>query len=335
MSLSRTSHNLVSAAVLFIITLSSRGEQGPRIGCKEPEYLFGELSNTGTVEHGFLIQNLGDAPLAIGKVKSCCGATAEISAQIISPGSNATLQIIFPLKGRKGDQKKSFYVGSNDRTQPYFQVRLTGTAKADAFIEPEDVNFGNLGPNDEREQTLRLVCLPAVSLSITNIAINAPWFKSEYERTKDGYCIRIRTVPPLKPGVLHGSMCILTDNTRYPMFNAHLTATLTSDIQVVPKEISLVAATGRVDTITRYLAVRSRRGVPFTVLGVEPPESGIETKVLSLKPSIYRCEISNILPFPELDGKELIIRTDHEEGREIRVPIRITPTIERGRASGR
>jgi len=38
--------------------------------------------------------------------------------------------------------------------------------------------------------------------------------------------------------------------------------------------------------------------------------------------------MKNILPFPELDGKKFVIRTDHEDGREIPIPIRMTPRLD-------
>jgi len=73
------------------------------------------------------------------------------------------------------------------------------------------------------------------------------------------------------------------------------------------------------------VAIRSKANRPFKILKVEPPEAGIEVKLRDLAAGGYTCEISNILPFKDLDGKKVVISTDHEDGRQIAIPIRIVP----------
>lgn len=307
-----------------LLTLDAIAGTGPRIHCKEPAYQFGDMSNTGVVEHVFLIENKGDAPLHVN-VRACCGATASLSANQIEPGTNATLAVTVSIGGVRGQVNKTFYVGSDDPAQPYYQLRVTGTARAASYVDPGYINFGDMRLGEESEKVLRLVASTNLALSITNIAIDAAQFTATYTRTNDGYCITVRTAPLLKPGVTQGNMRILTDNKAYPQFDVHLSATLGCDILVVPQEITLVVATGKVESVTRYLAIRSKRGIPFKILSVEPPEPGIEVKVDALSAGGYRVEMRNILPFPELAGKRFVIRTDHDEGREIPVPIRAAP----------
>ena len=45
----------------------------------------------------------------------------------------------------------------------------------------------------------------------------------------------------------------------------------------------------------------------------------------------YRLEVKNLRSFAELDGKQLIIRTDHPEGREMVIPIRVIRKPEGGK----
>ena len=75
--------------------------------------------------------------------------------------------------------------------------------------------------------------------------------------------------------------------------------------------------------MTRYVAVRSRKKKSFKILKVEVPDDAIKVKIDPLGTSGYRCELSNIMPFPDLDGKNVIIRTDLESAKEIVVPIKV------------
>lgn len=325
----KTRH-LLGIACPALLALDAIAGVGARISCKEPEYRFGDRTATGTVQHVFVIENTGDVPLQIASVRACCGTAASIDPQVIAPGSNGSLKVTLFMVGRRGELKKTFYVFSNDPSQPYYQIRMTGKGVADVYVEPGNVDFGDVRQTNNATRTVRLVCLSNVVLSITNIAVDSPAFIARPEKTADGYSIQVAVSSSIKPGVTQGNMRILTDHEKCRQFDVHLSATLGCDILVVPQEITLVGATGKVEPVTRHVAVRSKRGAPFKILGVDPPEPGIEVKVDGLSSASYRVEMRNILPFPELDGKRFVIRTDHEDGREIPVHIHMTPSPDKG-----
>ena len=296
----------------------------PRIACNEPEYQFDERANTGVVEHVFLVENRGDAPLQIGSVRACCGTGASIATNEIAPHTNTALVVSVSIGGIRGPVQKTFYIGSNDPSQPYLQLRVIGTATADAYLEPGSVNFGDVRLGEKTERTVKLQVSQNLALSITNITVDTNQFAATWNKTDDGYCVTVRTVPPLKAGVNQGNMRILTDSREYGRFDVHLSATLASDIIVVPQEIVLIESVGKVEAVTRYVAIRSKSNSPFKIVKVEPPEPGIEVKVDSLPSSGYRIEMKNILPFPELDGKRFVVRTDSADCWEIAIPVRVS-----------
>ena len=60
------------------------------------------------------------------------------------------------------------------------------------------------------------------------------------------------------------------------------------------------------------------------LLGIEPPEDGIawQATPMEARPG-WRCELRNIIPFPELDGRQVVITTDQPRSLSIAVPIRV------------
>ena len=91
----------------------------PKLVCDEPTYKFGELESSETVEHTFILRNEGDLDLEITRVKPACGCTAaNLSEKIIHPGGEAQIRTRLSLRGRRGRQRKSITVESNDPKQP-------------------------------------------------------------------------------------------------------------------------------------------------------------------------------------------------------------------------
>jgi len=143
---------LFCVAVLFWAgtTLSA-----PKIACDSPVYDFGNADINTTIEHMFTLWNRGDTPLEIGNLRACCGGSMSVAAMTIDPGSNTQVKVTLSLNNRNGQQKKSFYIASNDPVQPYYPLRFVGNACAAATLNPQSVNFGNVeGGNVEGENRI-------------------------------------------------------------------------------------------------------------------------------------------------------------------------------------
>lgn len=300
-------------------------ETFPKIECRESVYDFGTVDNTGTVEHTFVIWNKGNGTLRINRVRGCCGATTELADNVVLPGTNTMLKVMFSLLGRNGKQQRDFHIESNDSQQPYYQLRVTGMILSTVDIRPANVNFGQVLSDDIVERRVDIFCQTNFAFHITNIVSVVPRFVAEYESTRDGmsHCVTIRTVPPLSFGVTHGKIQIFTDNADYPQIDIPAVAIVSSDIVVVPQEIVLEEAGQNPRPITRSVAIRSRSRRTFKILRIVPPQSDIEVKVRQLRSDVYRCDLENIMPFSDIDGENIVVATDHEDAREILIPIRV------------
>jgi hypothetical protein len=208
---------------------------------------------------------------------------------------------------------------------------MAGTVTSEVLVEPENVDFGQIQMTNEVEREVRITCSTSLVMSVTNVVVQNGAFSAKYENTTNGIVVKVRTIPPLKSGVTQGNIRILTDNPKHRQVNVHVMAAVSSDIVVVPSEILLIESAGDVTPVTRYLAITSRTGKSFRVLGVEAPDPDIQIQVSELSPNGYRCEFKNILPFSELDGKVFIVKTDHEDGREIAIPVHVGKRPEDGK----
>lgn len=105
----------------------------PSILVEEASYDFGTVYEGAEVQHAYAVKNTGDADLVLTKVKTSCGCTvAEYTEEPIPPGGEGVVDIIFKTRSKKGSQKKSIFVHTNDPRTPQQKLFIQG------HVQPED-----------------------------------------------------------------------------------------------------------------------------------------------------------------------------------------------------
>ena len=295
----------------------------PHLTCAERAYAFGEVANIQTVDHTFRLANTGDAPLTIQRMRVCCGATADLSAQTIPAGGTADVHVRLSLAGRTGPQKKSIHVISDDPAEPYFQLQLIGTATAEIEAIPSRVEFGDVNERAVVEQVVLLRASSGLTFKVTAVTSTVAWCRADYRRSEGdaGYRVAVRTVPPLPSGAASGRIVLSTDLHDYPRIELPVSARVDSDVVVVPREILLKAEAA--GATTRYVALRRRAGKAFRILEVEAPRKDMRVETSPLGPFGYRFAVSGVDRPGELDGRFLTLHTDIPGMEEIDVPFRV------------
>ena len=295
----------------------------PRIVCDNPVYDFGAISNTGAVTHAFTIRNTGGSPLQIGKVKACCGATAKMGVMLLPPGSNTTLNVELRVRGRRGKQRKSFYVASNDPATPNLRLALEGTVIADIGISPSYLNFGNVSPTAPVTNVVNLTLVSRPETAITGIVSSCKEFIAEVEGVGGSRRVIVKTIPPFLPGVTRGQIRLQTDDPKRPEITVGVSATVVSDLQVVPSEILLTLPKGDPQPVTRYIALRSRTKTPFKIISIDLPDTTTQSTITPMGTSGWRCKLTNLIP-SKLSTTNIIIHTTHPDSPELPIPIRVS-----------
>ena len=130
---------------LFVLT-GSLLYAAPRIACDFPAYDFGTVTNGCKISHEFTVWTRGSSPLAITRVRACCGLKASMDSLEIAPRSNSTCRVVFDLSHRSGEQSKKIYLASNDPRQPYFKLEMKGTCPSRSSKTLQQVYQGSEKP---------------------------------------------------------------------------------------------------------------------------------------------------------------------------------------------
>ena len=311
---------------LLAVGVAGPAAAGPRIACREPVYDFGEASDTGGVEHAFVIRNDGDAPLRLGRLHACCGGSLSMTVTNLAAGTNAEARAALTLRGRSGRQHKSFHIGSDDPATPQLQLRFQGTVVSSGPPGPPQVDFGVIDPETAADEEVRIACGTGILFSVTGVVscVTGVVGRVLDPARAEAHSILIRTEPLLPVGALRGTVRVLTDCDKMPVVEVAVRGVVAADLVVVPSEIVLSGA-ARSEAVTRYLAVWSRTGRPFRVLQVAPLAVGMQVEQQPLPTGGYRIALRGIPPSKDLNGASLRIVTDLHSSPELMVPFRFIP----------
>lgn len=302
------------------------------LSCSEPVYDFGTLDNEETVEHSFVLRNGSDAVLELDRVHGCCGAKSELLSHTIPPGEETTLRISIPLKGRSGTQAMSFYVRAGNMSPELYELQIKGVALAKVDVQPSGIMLGTVTTDEVIEKMVTITCQSNVVFNVTNIVRSSPYVAATYMGVSGNvHRVSVRTVPPLPAGITRDVVRVLTDNPKYPELEIPVLARMTKDIVVFPGEIRVPAMLVGKAPASWYGVVRSLSKAPFKITGTEAPGEGIEIICSPMATSGYKVEVRNVLPQADLDGKNIILRTDSVNADEVFVPIRVVRTGTDGR----
>jgi hypothetical protein len=128
-------------AVLLLslaVSAAAAGAQGPapqagakkgaRIAVEPASFDFGQALQNKTLNHDFVLRNVGDEPLRIEDVKTTCGCTAALpNARVVAPGGQTRLQVSLQTRTAEGRLEKGVTIRSNDPTRNVLEIKLNVT----------------------------------------------------------------------------------------------------------------------------------------------------------------------------------------------------------------
>ena len=105
----------ISLLFLLLASFSFAQMFQPELVVQNKEHDFGTITSGDVVIHTFVLTNNGGDVLKIENVKASCGCTAaKPEKSVLEPGESTNLVVTFNSRGRKGPQKKTIRVTSND-----------------------------------------------------------------------------------------------------------------------------------------------------------------------------------------------------------------------------
>lgn len=253
------------------------------------------MNNELAVEHVFKVENRGDAPLNLNRIRSSCGCTvAHVSTNLIAPGADAELRMTFNLRGRSGRQRKWITIESNDPVTPHLRLEMTGVASAKMTIEPRSLHFGTRTEGEELERSLTITASQGENFRVTAWDLGSDQYQGRLQTNRPGTEYLFSVKPVATNMGRHSALAqIRTDNPAFSLISIPVSDTLASDFVVTPQKIVLLVSEKKTFH-ARAVTIGSRSGRPFALVEALMPAPGCRHRIERVEAAKWRIIIEHM-----------------------------------------
>lgn len=227
--------------ICFIIILPANADQrsnpnkgktptssAPVAVAKEARFDFEPVIEGTDVVHEFVIENKGNSPLHIEKVRTSCGCTTADYTKVIQPQAEGEITIKGNTKGYGGRKfSKTITVYTNDPVQKEMKLYLSGEVERFALIEPRRVFLqGVVG--SKLQSVVTIIPEKKYPFNIVDSYSNNLEDKIEFTliRKAERYFLTVNNLME-NPGKYRGIIHLKTDSTVHPEIIIYVSGVIT------------------------------------------------------------------------------------------------------------
>ncbi len=193
---------------------------GPKLFVKERTFDLGIIKEGERKTAKFVLENRGTENLIIDKVRASCGCTVPRKLtedeKILEPGEILEIEAVFDTKGRKGSQKKTVTITSNDPDEPRLKLFLTANVvqiyemTVKGRPNSRALRFGSVRSGQEIKDGIDLLpTAPGMTIEILEVKLDSPSLTYTTEPLnkddRNGYRIKLQVEEDAPIGPIHTS----------------------------------------------------------------------------------------------------------------------------------
>ena len=334
----------LSAAVLMIwahavLAQNSAHEPGnagaeaglaPTVVVDAPVFDFGEVAEGATVEHEFVVRNIGTKELTIQRVHAACGCTAAVlESNIVPSGGQTKLRVRFVTLGFGGYKEKTIRIYTDDPKQASLLLAVKGVVRQAVVVDPPRVYFGRVKQGETPSVRVEVDVSKGADVKVTEVLARSDDLVVEAEsgakgkETKKFITARLKATAPL--GVFRSRIVVKTTSKDYPVLNIPVFARVVGDLEFVPSSASFGLLEGPL-TEDRELSVELRNSgkQPVKVLALESSNPDVEARVNTLEEGRrYEIMVTIRAGYSGTLKSQVELTTDHQsvEQQRLKLPV--------------
>lgn len=300
-------------------------DRRPELSCTNLSFHFGSVANTETVQHEFMLQNIGEDVLNISQIRPYCGCTATSpSNAIVMPQQTCAVSVSVSLRDRFGPQDFGVLVVSDDSRCPYTVLHLLGTALSEVELDPNRIQFGDLDAGAKTSKTVIITVAGTNLVRAVKVQSLTRDFEAQLDEVIPGkqYRVVVTTKPPLpasRDGFVNGNVRVYTDRPSIKYISISVSARRIEEFRITPSE--LVVRDGLV--ADQYVYVKPRDPARFRIERVELPDPGMTSVVTTLTNGESCIVIKDFPGDARMNGQSIRIITGADSGKVLVVPIHV------------
>jgi hypothetical protein len=200
----------------------------PKIAFRETTYDFGHAAQGTKVTHTYAFHNGGNLDLSIDNLRTSCDCTvAAMSARIIPPGGDGTIEATFDTAHDSGHKTRTITVYSNDPAHPVTTLSLVGHVDAEVAAEPPALYVGHLRRGQAAPNEVRLLAADPASLSAADSSTQV--VAATLHNVAGGMRLRVAIKPEAPGGRFKDTVTVRTKSVRQPVVTIPIVGVVDAD----------------------------------------------------------------------------------------------------------
>jgi len=247
---------------------------------------FGTMQLGQTLDHKFILHNVGDAPLELTAGRPSCKCTiSEMEAGPVPPGESREVLVTWTPKGIEENFRQRAPIHTNDPERPEIDLQIGGDVREFYKLEPTQISLGQFSPTESSTYEIKVWGY-----------LETPWKMRSYECLDADnaryFSLEATDMTPKQiagsPGAVNGQMLTLTVKPGISL--GHVRQRLAITYNDEPKPIEVTISGRAVGDITVVGKDYSTAG-DYIDLGNVPKGTGKKSKVSLLVKGAHRDQV--------------------------------------------
>jgi len=260
----------------------------PAILIEDPVFDFGQVPQETTIEHDFIVKNIGRKILEIQHTtQSCVCTVTNLRDSKVLPGRFTTIRVQYNTKHMRGRQVVRVNISSNDPNDPIADIIITGFVAGNVLVSPNFI-YIEPTPNQTIHKILEVYDPGHGKLKIERVDTTSPNIKiqvipKKYHKANElAALINVTIKLGISQGLIQEKILIYTNDRKYPVTEVRIEGNAKGYLTIFPRQFFYgTVCPGQ--RITRTLVIRYSGNNILRILKMEVGSKSIITNVSEIE----------------------------------------------------
>jgi hypothetical protein len=234
----------------------------------ETSFDFGNVARNATIEHHFLLTNMGKQEIQLSGVRTSCGCTTPtVETPSIKPGETGSVLAHFNTDRFLGQRGATLTVTI---TKPYYievPLKVSGYIRQDVVVDPQQLSFGNVDQGSSVEKKFAVNYAGRSDWKITAATPTQAFLKTtlaEKSRLngKVSYEVSVILEATAPAGTIQDQIWLTTNDVTGTKFPVMVSGTVERELTISPVSLNLGDLQTE-STVVRSIVLKARK--PFKI----------------------------------------------------------------------
>jgi hypothetical protein len=256
---------------------------------------------------------------------------AVLTVTDIPPGGEGRIEVTFNSRNKKGPQKKTITVESNDPRKPRTIIDISAVVEVEFGFDQYFLDMGRIRNGQAESRTVALMLKDISKRQLLEISSQSPHVTARVVGSPAGsegrLEVEVAVGPEMPPGRINETVTARVTDGSYPVAALLVSGNVVGNVEVIPETVRFVldtSSSGTEQSSQMVRVVSTQEGASLRLLGIRDLNDllafEIETLVADKQYAITMKPRKNVAEQGRDVSGVVIILTDDPIQSEVRVP---------------